>query len=97
MLAIMTIVQPRRHTEEVTNTMQKIRLNPKILDRAKELTGSRSDDQLGQAFLNLTGATIRNYRNGKSLPTVVTLARLRELTGMPMDQMILMEGETVAA
>ena len=66
---------------------QKIRLNSKVLDRAKELTGSRSDDQLGLAFLNLTGATIRNYRAGRSAPSVVTLMRLKEITGMPLDQM----------
>ena len=71
-----------------------IRLNPKILDRAIELTGARSDDQLGQAFLNLTGTTIRNYRLGKSMPTVVTLARLKQLTGMPLDQMVIETTET---
>lgn len=68
-----------------------MKLNTTVLDRAKELTGARSDDQLGQAFLNLTGNTIRNYRAGRSLPTVVTLARLRELTGMPLDQMVLID------
>ncbi|WP_312715528.1 hypothetical protein [Corynebacterium flavescens] len=74
-----------------------IRLNPEILDRAVELTGSRSDDQLGQAFLNLTGTTIRNYRAGKSMPTVVTLARLKKITGIPLDQMVIETKETTTA
>lgn len=74
-----------------------IRLDPQVLDKARELTGSRSDDQLGQAFLNLTGVTVRNYRAGKSLPTVVTLARLRELTGIPLDRMVISEADTHAA
>lgn len=65
-----------------------VRLNPKVLDRAIELTGSRSDDQLGQAFLNLTGMTLRNYRSGKSTPSIATLMRLKKITGMPLDQMV---------
>lgn len=71
-----------------------IRLNPEVLDKAVELTGSRSDDQLGQAFLNLTGATIRNYRAGKSAPSIVTLMRLKQITGIPLDRMVT---ETVEA
>lgn len=65
-----------------------IRLNPQILDKAIEITGSRSDDQLGQAFLNLTGNTIRAYRAGKSAPNIATLMKLKQLTGTPIDQMI---------
>jgi len=71
-----------------------IRLNPAVLDKAIELTGARSDDQLGQAFLNLTGATIRNYRAGKSAPNIVTLMRLKQITGIPLDRMVT---ETVEA
>lgn len=65
-----------------------IRLDPQVLDKAIEITGSRSDDQLGQAFLDLTGNTIRAYRSGKSTPNIVTLMRLKQLTGVPIDQMI---------
>ncbi|WP_165242410.1 hypothetical protein [Corynebacterium lizhenjunii] len=65
-----------------------IRLNPVVLDKAIEMTGARSDDQLGHAFLNLTGTTIRNYRAGRSAPNVVTLMRLKQLTGMPLDRMV---------
>lgn len=68
-----------------------LRLNPQVLDKAVELTGSRSDDQLGQAFLNLTGATIRNYRAGRSAPSIVTLMRLKAITGIPLDRMIIQE------
>lgn len=53
-----------------------IRLNPTVLDKAKELTGARSDDQLGQAFLNLTGATIRAYRSGRSIPNIMEIVEL---------------------
>lgn len=73
-----------------------IRLNPAVLDKAIELTGSRSDDQLGQAFLNLTGTTIRNYRAGKSAPSIVTLMRLKQLTGIPLDRMVMEVAEAAA-
>lgn len=73
-----------------------IRINPHVLDKAVELTGSRSDDQLGQAFLNLTGTTIRNYRTGRSLPTIVTMMRLKQITGIPLDQMVTETEETAA-
>ncbi|MGV0351641.1 hypothetical protein ACUY2G_12150 [Corynebacterium guaraldiae] len=73
-----------------------IRLNPAVLDKAIELTGSRSDDQLGQAFLNLTGATIRNYRAGKSAPSIATLMRLKQLTGIPLDRMVMEVAEAAA-
>lgn len=65
------------------------RLNPEVLDKARKLTGVRSDDQLGQAFLNLTGATVRSYRAGKSAPSIVTLMRLKEITGTSLDNMVI--------
>lgn len=71
-------------------------LNPDVLDKAISITGARSDDQLGQAFLNLTGATIRNYRAGKSAPTIATLMRLKQITGIPLDSMIA-ESQSIAA
>ncbi|AKN77563.1 hypothetical protein [Corynebacterium ulcerans] len=74
-----------------------IRLNPTVLDKAKELTGARSDDQLGQAFLNLTGATIRAYRSGRSIPNIITIARLKQLTGIPLDQMVIEDSAELAA
>lgn len=74
-----------------------IRFNTEVIDKARELTGSRSDDQLGQAFLNLTGSTIRNYRAGRSLPTIVTLARLKEITGIPLDRMVITDEYATAA
>lgn len=73
-----------------------IRLNPEVIDKAIEVTGSRSDDQLGQAFLDLTGATIRNYRAGRSAPSIVTLMRLKQITGIPLDRMVA-ESEDAAA
>lgn len=75
-----------------------IQLNPDVLDRAKKITGSRSDEQLGQAFLNRTGSTIRNYRAGKSVPDIVTLLKLKEITGTALDQMFFNEenGKTAA-
>lgn len=73
------------------------RLNPEVIDKAVEMTGSRSDDQLGLAFLNLTGSTIRNYRAGKSMPNVVTMMRLKEITGMPLDRMVVKAPAAIAA
>ncbi|CAB0543008.1 hypothetical protein CIP107527_00694 [Corynebacterium diphtheriae] len=74
-----------------------VRLNPIVLDKAKELTGARSDDQLGQAFLNLTGTTIRAYRSGKSNPNIITIMRLKQLTGIPLDQMVIEDSVEIAA
>lgn len=73
-----------------------IRLNPEVLDKAIEVTGSRSDDQLGQAFLDLTGATIRSYRAGRSAPSLATLMKLKRITGIPLDRMAT-ESEDAAA
>lgn len=64
------------------------RLDPAVLDRAKQVTSATSDEQLGQQFLTKTGSTVRNYRTGKTAPDVVTLMRLREITGIPLDQML---------
>ena len=45
-------------------------INPEALDKAKEITGARSDEQLGQMFLDRTGSTVRNWRAGKTLSLI---------------------------
>lgn len=71
-----------------------MRLNPEVLDRAKVVTGSRSDEQLGQAFLDRTGMIVRNWRKGKSVPDLGTLGRLQEITNWPLDDMVLRDDAT---
>lgn len=73
------------HTKEVT----KMRLDPTIITEAMDRTGCRSIDELGWKFLNKTGTTVRNYRDGKSVPTIPTLMILKRITNRPLDSMIL--------
>lgn len=65
------------------------RLRPAVLDIARDKTGSESDEQLGQNHLRKTGSTIRNWRTGKTTPDVVGLMRLRKITGIPLEEMLL--------
>lgn len=58
-----------------------MKLDPIVLDKAKEITGARSDNHLGVTFLNRTGTTVKNWRSGKTLPDVLTLYELHALTG----------------
>lgn len=62
-------------------------LDPSVLDDARKCEGLTSDEQLG-AVVGKTGHTIRNYRKGKTPPTLETLMRLKELTHRPLDTMI---------
>lgn len=73
-----------------------MRINPQVLAEAMEKTGSTSLDELGWKFLGKTGATVRNYDNGKSVPSVSTLMILKRITGRSLDDMII-ESEVVAA
>ena len=54
---------PSRESQEV---WMNYRLDPAVLDRAKQVTSATSDEQLGQQFLTKTGSTVRNYRIGKT-------------------------------
>ena len=67
------------------------RINPEVLDRAMERTGSTSYEQLGQVFLTKTGTTLRNWRDGKTAPDLASLMKLQKLTGYSLDQMVIKE------
>ena len=64
-----------------------MKLDPIVLDKAKEITGARSDNHLGVTFLNRTGTTVKNWRSGKTLPDVLTLYELHALTGIAIESM----------
>ena len=73
-------------------------INPEALDKAKEITGARSDEQLGQMFLDRTGSTIRNWRAGKTSPDLETVAKIQRLTGWSFDRILTAApAETTAA
>lgn len=65
-----------------------MQINPQALDKAREITGATSDEQLGQLFLDRTGSTIRNWRAGKSSPDLETVAKIQRLTGWSFDQIL---------
>lgn len=64
------------------------RIDPTVLDEARRIEGLTSDEKLGNK-LGLTGATIRNYRHGRTEPGLDTLMRLVVITGRPMENMLL--------
>lgn len=61
-----------------------IRLNPAVLDRARELKGFTSDEQLA-VELGMSGATIRNLRHGRTAPTIATALKIGRLAGVPLE------------
>lgn len=65
-----------------------MQINPQALDKAREITGATSDEQLGQLFLDRTGSTVRNWRAGKSSPDLETVAKIQRLTGWSFDQIL---------
>lgn len=66
-----------------------MQINPKALDKAKEITGARSDEQLGQMFLDRTGSTVRNWRTRKTSPDLETVAKIQRLTGWSFDRILI--------
>lgn len=64
------------------------RLRANVLDEAIRITGAKSDDQLGQAFLDRTGQTVRNWRAGKTSPDIASIATLCKITGMRFEDMV---------
>jgi len=65
-----------------------VRLNPEVLDRARRVDGLTSDEKLGHA-LGKTGATIRAWRSGATVPNIAALMHLKQITGIPLDQMVI--------
>lgn len=72
------------------------RLNPNVLDRARELNGFTSDEKLG-AEIGVSGTTVRNWRHGRGTPSIQRLMQLRTLTGLPLDSLLIEESENKAA
>lgn len=65
-----------------------IRLNPDVLDAARRIDGLTSDEQLGSA-IGKTGHTIRSWRKGSTAPNIAALMRLKQITGWPLDRMVI--------
>lgn len=63
-------------------------IDPTVLDEARRVKGLTSDESLGHE-LGVTGATIRNYRSGRTEPPVHILMQLVLITGRPMENMLL--------
>lgn len=74
-----------------------IKLNQKSVDTAMEVTGARSVEHLAQSFLDVTGMTLRNYIAGKTAPSIIFLAKMRKLTGIPLDQLVTIDARDEAA
>lgn len=73
-----------------------LRLNPSALDDARKLHGFTSDTRLAGA-LGMSESAVRNLRHGKSTPSIGTLMKLRKLTGIPVESMVIEEAENQAA
>ena len=74
----------------------KTRLDPTVLDQARDQLGFKSDEKLG-AKLGRSGHTVRQWRKGNSTPTVADLVKLQFLTGRPYGTMLLLPERTEAA
>lgn len=67
----------------------KVRIDPSVLDQARETLSLTSDEQLG-AKLGRTGHTVRQWRKGNSTPTAQDLVKLQFLTGRPYGTMLIL-------
>lgn len=65
-----------------------MRLRREVIAEAMKKTECTSIDELGWKFLGKSGTTLRNYRDGKSVPAIGTLMILRRITRIPLDDMI---------
>lgn len=63
------------------------RLNEAALDQARKLHALTSDEKLA-SVLGMSGTAVRNLRKGRSSPSVATLFKLRELTGIPIEALV---------
>lgn len=64
------------------------RINPDALDEARTLHGFTSDERLAAA-MDMSGTAIRNLRKGETSPTITTLMKLRKLTGIPVEALLI--------
>lgn len=72
------------------------RLNPEALDQARQIHGFTSDEKLA-AELETTGTTVRNWRHGRTSPSIGALMRLYKLTQLPMEDLVIESPEKTAA
>ena len=72
------------------------RLKPSALDEARSVHGFTSDEKLAAA-IDMTGTAIRNLRHGRASPKVETLMKLRKLTGIPLEALIVEQSESKSA
>ena len=68
------------------------RLDPHVLDEARRLHGLTSDEKLAHE-IEMSGTSIRDLRQARTGPTVGTLMKLRKLTGLPLEAMILEQSD----
>lgn len=72
------------------------RLKSSALDQARKLHGFTSDDQLAAA-IGMSGSAIRSLRHGRTSPSVATLFKLRQLTGIPVEALVNQEENKAVA
>lgn len=72
-----------------------IRLNPHVLDVAREKKGLTSDEKLATE-LDVTGSTVRNWRSGRANPDLANFAKLSKASGIPMSQMLIRASDAAA-
>ena len=73
-----------------------IKLDPSVLDQARESLNLKSDEKLG-AKIGRTGHTIRQWRKGNSVPSAQDLVKLQFITGRPYGNMLIVSDNTAAA
>ena len=64
------------------------RFNPRVLDEAREALNVTSDEKLA-AELKVSGTTVRNWRHGRALPSVVHASELFKISGVPFGDMLI--------
>lgn len=73
-----------------------IKLDPSVLDQARESLNLKSDEKLG-AKIGRTGHTIRQWRKGNSVPSAQDLVKLQFITGRPYGNMLIVSENKAAA
>lgn len=72
------------------------RLDPYALDVARARHDFTSDEKLA-AEIGVSGTTVRNWRHGRQSPSIVRLMKLRKLTGIPLEALLIEQSESRSA
>lgn len=67
-----------------------IRLNPKLLDKARKQLGFTSDEKLAN-HIGISRGGLHGLRHGHSAPSAKTLWELSKATGIPMEEWLVEE------